>query len=144
MNIENTAGVKLTNWAAPDIAARRAMDVEPISAPHHSPGRRWRGRRGGRGGRRALARRPAPPRASADIGATLTQYADAAEALGQGRRAARMRKACTAWKSGLRSLAAKASIRRFHAILGVVPTGWGYDRAEVFLETPAAPPIAAR
>ncbi|WP_454902613.1 type VI secretion system Vgr family protein [Variovorax gossypii] len=135
VNIENTAGVKLTNCAAPDIAAV-AMDVKQSALHTFTPGA------GGAGAGAAavaggLAAVAGAASAYVDIGATLKQYADAAEALGKAADDAHA-EGLHSLEDRLRSLAGKASNRRVDAILGLVPImGLGLPIAEVFSSDPS-------
>jgi type VI secretion system secreted protein VgrG len=135
VNIENTAGVKLTNCAAPDIAAV-AMDVKQAALHTFTPGAGGAGAVGAAvaGGLAAVA---GAASAYTDIGATLKQYADAAKALEKAADDAHA-EGLHSLEDRLRSLAGKASNRRFDAILGLVPVvGLGLPIAEVFTGDPS-------
>jgi type VI secretion system secreted protein VgrG len=128
--IENTLGVKLVNCVAPEIKSIATADLNLTPLKTISPG-------GGGGAvtgaavAGALGAVAGAGSAFADIGATLKQYADAAQALNEAAAEAQAA-GMTGLAGRLSSLAMLTNMRRNQGILGAVPVvGTGL---QVFLE----------
>ncbi|WP_077002959.1 type VI secretion system Vgr family protein, partial [Variovorax sp. KK3] len=128
--IENTLGVKMVNCVAPEIKSISTADVNLTPLKTISPGGGG-GPATGAAVAGALGAVVGAGSAFNDIGATLKQYADAAQALTDA--AAEAQAAGMEGLAGrLSSLSMMANMRRNHGILGAVPVvGTGL---QVFLE----------
>ncbi|OUL99143.1 type VI secretion system Vgr family protein [Variovorax sp. JS1663] len=128
--IENTLGVKLVNCVAPEIKSISTADVNLTPLKTISPGGGG-GPATGAAVAGALGAVAGAGSAFSDIGATLKQYADAAQALNDAADEAQA-EGMNGLASRLRSLAVMTNMRRNHGILGAVPVvGTGL---QVFLE----------